>query len=73
VEVSPPPPPLIALWRSRLIVREGIVDFFCFFLSSHDRPGFGDTIKRNWQEISLALRFSGHRAKKKVERKVRNM
>jgi hypothetical protein len=38
-----------------------------------DSPGCIDNIKRNWHEISLAFRFSTHRAKKKVERKVRNM
>ena len=44
-----------------------------FFLSARVRPGCIDQIKRNWHEISLAFRFSTHRAKKKVERKVRNM
>ena len=39
----------------------------------NDSPGCIDNIKRNWHEISLAFRFSTHRAKKKVERKVRNM
>jgi hypothetical protein len=44
------------------------------FRFSHDNsPGCIDNIKRNWHEISLAFRFSTHRAKKKVERKVRNM
>jgi hypothetical protein len=44
-----------------------------FCLYNDHSPGCIDNIKRNWHEISLAFRFSTHRAKKKVERKVRNM
>lgn len=36
------------------------------------RPSCMDTIKRNWHEFSLSLRFGAHRTKKKLQRKVQN-